>query len=187
MRTACFYHHTDPEQPKVDCENSEVQRRKPKDIQTKLQIIFLYLFQHCIFAPSKFSQSTLVVLSLLVVKLHTICPSPCPFKTMCVSRHTLAQLCDWKGNIVWWECREAAWQLSSFSLTTNKTSKKSKKKTKKKATLSLAVDSSQVLKTSQINPSKPRNVAETSVLKITEWNKHSATFAIWTRAPYMQS
>ena len=50
---------------------------------------FFFFTFSCTFAPFKFSQSTLVVLGLLVVKIHTICPSPCPLKTMRVSRYTV--------------------------------------------------------------------------------------------------
>ena len=103
------------EQPKIDCENSEVQRCKPKKILNKITISFFKPFQHCTFAPSKFSQSTLVVLGLLIVKIHTICPPPCPLKTMRVSRYTLAQLCDWKANIVWWGCGGGSTSRSSTS------------------------------------------------------------------------
>ena len=79
--------------------------------------IFSLPFQVCTFAPSKFSQSTLVVLGLLVVKIHTICPPPCLLKTMRVSRYTLAQLCDSKANIVWWGCGGGRTSRSSTSFT----------------------------------------------------------------------
>ena len=57
----------------------------------------------------------LVVLGLLIEKIHTICPPPCPLKTMRVSRYTLAQLCDWKANIVWWGCGGGSTSRSSTS------------------------------------------------------------------------
>ena len=60
-------------------------------ILNKITNSFSLPFQVCTFAPSKFSQSTLVVLGLLVVKIHTICPLPCSLKTMRVSRYTLAR------------------------------------------------------------------------------------------------
>ena len=87
-----------------------------KNIKQNYNFVSLPL-QHCTFAPSKFSQSTLVVLGLLIVKIHTICPPPCPLKTMCASRCALAQLCDWKANIVWWGCGGGSTSCSSTSFT----------------------------------------------------------------------
>ena len=44
-------------------------------------------------------------------------PSPCPLKTMRVSRYTLAQLCDSKANIAWWGCGGGRTSRSSTSFT----------------------------------------------------------------------
>ena len=99
---------------------SRLRKFRGAKVQTQKNIeqnynFFFKPFQHCTFAPSKFSQSTSVVLGLLIVKIHTICPPPCPLKTMRVSRCRLAQLCDWKANIVWWGCGGGSTSRSSTS------------------------------------------------------------------------